>query len=72
TTAFNAPTITTIGPLGIDVLKANGFDIAGNGQAYAALNEDAGSSLTTGIYGINLTTGQASLLGTYNGTLSGL
>ena len=71
-TAFNAPTITTVGSLGIDVLKANGFEILGNGQAYAALNEDAGSSLATGIYGINLMTGQASLLGTYNGTLSGL
>ncbi len=71
-TGFNAPTITTVGSLGIDVLKANGFDIASNGQAFAALNEDAGSSLTTGIYGINLMSGQASLLGTYNGTLSGL
>ena len=71
-TAFNAPTIATIGSLGIDVLKANGFEILGNGQGYAALNEDAGSSLTTGIYGINLISGQASLLGTYNGTLSGL
>jgi hypothetical protein len=36
------------------------------------LNVDAGTSLTTGIYGINLGTGQASLIGTFNGTLSGL
>lgn len=69
--AFNTPTITNVGPLGIDVLQANGFEIAGNGMAYAALNVD-GASLDTGIYGIDLMTGQATLLGNYNGTLSGL
>lgn len=72
TTAFNTPTISVIGSLGVDVLKANGFELLANGQAFAGLNVDAGSSLATGIYGINLGTGQASLLGTYNGTLSGL
>jgi hypothetical protein len=36
------------------------------------LNVDAGPSLATGIYSINLGTGAATLLGTYNGTLSGL
>jgi Domain of unknown function (DUF4394)/PEP-CTERM motif len=70
--AFNTPTITPVGALGIDVLRANGFEILGNGQAFAALNLDAGTSLTTGIYGINLGTGAASLLGNFNGTLSGL
>lgn len=69
--AFNTPTISTVGSLGVDVLKANGFEVLGNGQAYAALTVD-GSSLTTGIYSINLGTGAATLLGTYNGTLSGL
>jgi hypothetical protein len=69
---FNAPTITTVGSLGLDVLRANGFEILGNGQAYAALNEDAGSSLVTGVYSINLVSGQATLVGTYSGTLSGL
>ena len=69
--AFNTPTITTVGALGVDVLKANGFDIA-NGRGYAALNVDAGTSLATGIYGFDLATGNATLLGTYNGTLSGL
>jgi hypothetical protein len=69
--AFNTPTITTVGALGVDVLKANGFEVLGNGMAYAALNVD-GSSLTTGIYSINLGTGAATLMGTYNGTLSGL
>ena len=71
-TAFNTPTITTVGSLGVDVLRANGFEILGNGQAFAALNVDAGTSLATGIYGINLSTGAATLIGTYNGTLSGL
>jgi hypothetical protein len=72
TTAFNTPTITTVGSLGVDVLKANGFEITGAGQAFAAFNVDAGTSLATGIYSINLSTGAATLLGTYNGTLSGL
>lgn len=69
--AFNAPTITTVGALGVDVLKANGFEVLGNGMAYAALNVDSGS-LDSGLYSINLTTGAATLLGSYNGTLSGL
>lgn len=72
TTGFNAPTITTIGPLGVDALRANGFELLGNGMAYAGLNTDAGTSLVTGIYGINLMTGAATLIGSYNGTLSGL
>ncbi len=72
TTAFNTPTITTVGSLGVDVLRANGFEIAPDGTAYAALNLDNGSSLVTGIYTINLGTGAATLLGQYNGTLSGL
>ncbi len=35
------------------------------------LNVDAGTSLATGIYSIKLGTGAATLVGTYNGTLSG-
>lgn len=69
--AFNTPTISMVGSLGVDVLKANGFEVLGNGQAYAALTVD-GASLTTGIYSIDLTNGAATLMGTYNGTLSGL
>ncbi len=70
--AFNAPTINAVGALGVDVLKANGFELTGNNMAYAALNLDDGTSLATGIYSISLSTGAATLLGTYNGTLSGL
>lgn len=72
TGAFNAPTITTIGALGVDVLNANGFELLADGRAFAALNVDANSSLVTGIYGIDLGSGAATLIGHYNGTLSGL
>lgn len=70
-TGFNNPTISTVGALGVDVLNANGFEVLGNGMAYAALNVDNGS-LATNLYSINLMTGAATLLGQYNGTLSGL
>jgi hypothetical protein len=70
--AFNAPTISLIGALGVDVLAANGFEILGNGMAFAALNVDADTSLVTGLYGIDLATGAAMKLGDFNGTLSGL
>jgi hypothetical protein len=36
------------------------------------LSIDANSSLVTGIYGIDLGSGAATLIGGYNGTLSGL
>ena len=68
--AFNNPTIGAVGALGVDALRANGFEIAG-GMGYAALNIDDGT-LGTGLYGIDLATGSATLLGTYNGTLTGL
>ena len=70
-TGFNNPTITTIGSLGVDVLSANGFEVLSNGTAFAALNVDNGSAATS-LYSINLGTGAATLLGQYNGTLSGL
>lgn len=72
TSAFNTPTITGVGSLGVDVLQANGFEILGDGRAYAALNINNNTSLVTGIYGINLATGAATKLGDFNGTLSGL
>jgi hypothetical protein len=69
--SFNSPTITTIGSLGVDVLRGGGFEILGNGMAFAALNVDDGS-LGTGLYSIDLATGAASFIGTFNGTLTGL
>ena len=71
TANFNAPTLSTVGALGVDLLRANGFEIAG-GVGYGAFNVDAGTSLTTGIYTVNLSTGAATSMGTFNGTLSGL
>ncbi|HZF81284.1 MAG TPA: DUF4394 domain-containing protein [Rubrivivax sp.] len=71
TTAFNAPTISFVGPLGRDVLRVGGFDIGG-GMGFAALNSDDGPSLMTGIYAVNLSTGALTMQGSYNGTLSGL
>lgn len=56
--------VTTIGPLGIDILAMAGFDIwGGPGQleAYAALQIEGDAS--TGLYRIDLGTGQASLVG---------
>ena len=71
TSAFNNPTINNVGSLGVDVLRANGFEVLADGSAFAGLNVD-GSSLTSGIYRINLATGAATSVGTFNGTLSGL
>jgi hypothetical protein len=70
-TGFNNPTITSVGALGLDVLNANGFEILANGMAYAALNRDGGT-LGTGLFGINLMTGAATMVGEFNGTLTGL
>lgn len=72
TSNFNNPTITTVGALGIDVLRANGFEIAPDGTGYAAFNTDSSSALTTSLYTLNLATGAATSIGTFNGTLSGL
>lgn len=69
--SFNSPTIMTIGSLGVDALRSGGFEILGNGMAYAALNVDDGS-LGTGLYRIDLGTGMASYVGSFNGTLTGL
>ncbi len=70
-TAFNTPTISLVGNLGVDVLNAGGFDIGADGQAWAALLTDGGSA-NSGIYSINLGTGAATWVGAFNGTLTGL
>jgi hypothetical protein len=72
TTGFNNPTINLVGSLGIDILRANGFEVAPDGTAYAAFNLDSGNALTSGLYTVNLATGAATAVGTFNGTLSGL
>ncbi|MBC7942349.1 MAG: DUF4394 domain-containing protein [Chitinophagaceae bacterium] len=72
TSAFNTPTISSVGLIGMDALRTGGFEITTSGSGFVALNSDDGASLTTGIYMISLATGALTLAGTYNGTLSGL
>ena len=70
-TAFNTPTISTLGALGIDVLRGSGFELTAGNMGFAALNMDDGL-LATGIYGKPLMTVEAMLKGRFNGTLTGL
>ncbi len=70
-TAFDNPTINDVGALGIDILNANGFEIVGNNQAFAAVNVDGGT-LDTFLLSINLESGEGSILGRFNGTINGL
>lgn len=71
TTAFNNPSISIIGSLGLDVLSANGFEIDANGIGYAAVNMDNGF-LKSELIRINTMTGQAEWVSTFNGTINGL
>ena len=69
--AFNTPSISLIGAIGLDILNANGFELFSNGNAFAIVNTDNGT-LDSQLLGINLSTGAGTLLGTFNGTLNGL
>ncbi len=58
----NNGTLNTVGPLGINVVAANGFDVSGlTGIAYAAL-QLAGYPEWS-LYTIDLTTGAATAIG---------
>lgn len=75
-TGFNNPTITKIGDLTLngnplDILNANGFELLGDGNAFLAAVVNDGL-FKTQLFNINLATGVASQLGTFNGTLNGL
>lgn len=59
----NNGTLVLVGSLGINANDLVGFDIAQNGTAYAALSTGGAS----GLYGINLSTGAATLIGTIGG-----
>jgi Domain of unknown function (DUF4394) len=66
TQAGNAGTLATVGPLGLNVSAAGGFDISGKtGIAYAAFLP-AGASQSS-LYSINLATGLATNLGSIDG-----
>ncbi|MEK7881628.1 DUF4394 domain-containing protein [Methyloversatilis sp. NSM2] len=69
--AFNAPTISQVGSLGVagNVIGANGFEIDAMGMGWAALTLDNGDS---GLYSINLMTGLATFNGALNANLRGL
>lgn len=69
--AFNNPTISEVGPLGVDVLSANGFEITSTGSAFAAFNTDS-NALRTGLYSVDLDTGAATQTGLFIGTIYGL
>lgn len=62
----NNGTLELVGPLGIDIGGLTNFDIAPDGSAIATMISGGVQSL----YEINLTTGQATLLGGLPGTMS--
>jgi hypothetical protein len=62
-TAFNAPALQIVGGLGFDTIGALGFDILADGRAYATLTR--GVTGQSGLYGINLMNGSATLLGEF-------
>ncbi len=53
--------ITTVGPLGVDILSSAGFDIWGGSEAYLAARVAGGSG--TNLYKVDLGTGAATLVG---------
>ena len=62
TQANSAGTLGTVGSLGIDITEVGGFDISGaTGTAYAALQ--LSNSAISQFYTIDLSTGQATLIG---------
>ena len=67
--AFNAGTLTPVGPLGVNTTAAVGFDILARGindnVGFATL--DAESNQVSRLYSINLTTGTATDLGLIDG-----
>lgn len=62
----NDGVLNTVGPLGLDVAAAGGFDIAADGTAYAALTRAGAAS--PALYSVNLTSGATTLLGSLAAT----
>lgn len=76
TAAFNNPVITKVGDLtlngnALDILNANGFELFNNGNAFLAATINDGI-FKTQLFNLDLKTGSATQLGTFNGTLNGL
>lgn len=68
---FSTPSITTIGALEHDIVKANGFDVLSNGTAFSAFLMDGGTGKTI-LANINLSTGAATKVGDFAATINGL
>ncbi len=64
----NDGTLTDVGPLGLDITGAAGFDIAPDGNGLVAVTFNGSSELQQ----INLTTGRLQKLGNLPGTIIGL
>lgn len=64
----NNGTLMNVGPLGLDITGAAGFDIAPDGSAIAAVTFNGQSELQQ----VNLTTGRLQKLGNLPGTIIGL
>lgn len=59
----NNGTLSLVGALGVNTIGVAGFEISGSGAAYAALTD--GLSGKSSLYGIDLATGKASLVGAF-------
>ena len=60
--------LVAVGPLGVNVAAANGFDIGGaSGNAYAIFSSDG----STKLYAVNLTTGMATPISSFLATVNG-
>ncbi|GAB3232852.1 hypothetical protein GCM10027346_20380 [Hymenobacter seoulensis] len=64
----NDGTLVEVGALGVNAEASTGFDIGGTSNEAYALLDVAGR---TGLYRINITTGQAQRLGDFSGPVSG-
>lgn len=70
-TGFNNPTITTVGSLGADVFSATGFEITNTSNAYGAFTL-AGNPGDSGLFSVNLATGNAIQIASFVGNVNGL
>ena len=70
-TNFNNPLITTDGPLGVNILNANGFEITRTSNAYGAFSTNP-NSLNSDFYTVDLDAGTALRVGSFIGTVNGL
>lgn len=70
-TNFNNPVITTDGPLGVNIINVNGFEITRTSNAFGAFITNP-NSLNSDLFSVDLDAGTALKLGTFIGTVNGL